>query len=99
MEDVSLAAGSWNIVSASLQVRDVSAKYILADTTYDYEFNPKVKLIPVSSTRLNWTRNLNQENPYVSHSYPLSINFVGGDVCLLYECDSDGKVSARVHET
>ena len=71
VEDLSLIAGDWKIVSASLQVRGSNLKYVLFDWESDYD--PDIRLIPVSN-RLFWSRNTGSNASY--NSYPFSLEFI-----------------------
>ena len=71
VEDLSLIAGDWKIVSASLQVRGSNLKYVLFDWESDYD--PDIRLIPVSN-RLFWSRNTGSNASY--NSYPFNLEFM-----------------------
>lgn len=70
VEDLSLVAGDWKIVSASLQVRGSKSTYVLND--WDEDYSPNVTLIKRNDDGLYWTYDRSMGLSYT----PLELEFV-----------------------
>ena len=98
VEDLSLVAGDWQIVSASLQVRGSKSTYLLND--WDEDYSPNVTLIKRNDDGLYWTYDRSMGLSYT----PLELEFVDDTfmstrVSLLNIMDGYKRYTSNLFET